>query len=69
MWIGAPTWSSTSIEKVRAKSYGYAKTMTLLEMPEDVAMAAVDSAVATEQPIVSTATARTTSSNCTTSFD
>ena len=52
MWIGALNWSSTSIEKIRAKSYGYAKTMTLLQMPEDMAMAAVDTAVATEQPIV-----------------
>ncbi len=52
MWIGAPTWSSTSIEKVRAKSYGYEKTMTLLEAPEEVAMAAVDVAVSLEQPIV-----------------
>lgn len=52
MWIGAETWSSTIIERIRAKSYGYASTMKLLEMPEDVAMAAVDSAVATKQPIV-----------------
>ena len=52
MWIGAQTWTSTDIEKIRAKSYGYAKTMTLLQMPEDVAMAAVDSAVATGHPIV-----------------
>lgn len=52
MWIGASTWSSTNIEKIRARSYGYADTMTLLEMPEDVAMAAVDAAVATSQPIV-----------------
>jgi glycine betaine/proline transport system substrate-binding protein len=52
IWIGAQTWSSTIIERIRAKSYGYAETMTLLEMPEDVAMAAVDSAVATGQPIV-----------------
>ena len=47
MWIGAQTWSSTSIERIRANSYGYAKTMTLLEMPEDVGMAAVDAAEAT----------------------
>jgi glycine betaine/proline transport system substrate-binding protein len=52
MWIGAQTWSSTSIERIRANSYGYAKTMTLLEMPEDVGMAAVDAAEATEQPVV-----------------
>jgi glycine betaine/proline transport system substrate-binding protein len=52
IWIGAQTWSSTAIERVRANSYGYAKTMTLLEMPEDVGMAAVDAAQATEQPLV-----------------
>lgn len=51
MWIGALGWSSTSIEKIRAKSYGYDKTMTLLQMPEDMAMAGVDAAVATGQPI------------------
>lgn len=52
MWIGAPTWHSTNIERVRAKSYGYDQTMTLLEAPEDVAMAAVDVAVSLEIPIV-----------------
>jgi glycine betaine/proline transport system substrate-binding protein len=52
MWIGAETWSSTSIERIRANSYGYAKTLKLLEMPEDVGMAAVDAAQATDQPLV-----------------
>ncbi len=52
IWIGAETWSSTTIEKIRAKSYGYSETLTLLEAPEDVAMAAVDAAAATGQPIV-----------------
>src|SRR5262245_1162865 len=52
MWIGAETWLSTSIEKIRAKSYGYDQTMKLLEMPEDVAMAAIDAAAATDRPIV-----------------
>ena len=52
MWIGAETWSSTTIERIRANSYGYAKTMTLLEMPEDVGMAAVDAAEATDRPMV-----------------
>jgi glycine betaine/proline transport system substrate-binding protein len=51
MWIGALGWSSTSIEKIRAKSYGYDKTMTLLQMPEDMAMAAVDAAAASGQPM------------------
>lgn len=52
MWIGASTWSSTNIELVRARSYGYDRTMTLLQAPEEVAMAAVDVAAAQEQPIV-----------------
>ncbi|WP_269582768.1 ABC transporter substrate-binding protein [Roseibium sp. Sym1] len=52
IWIGAPTWSSTEIEKIRAHSYGYDQTMSLLEMPEDVAMAAVDAAASLGRPIV-----------------
>lgn len=52
MWIGAPTWSSTGIERVRANSYGYARTMTLVEAEEEVAMAGIDAAVATDQPVV-----------------
>jgi glycine betaine/proline transport system substrate-binding protein len=52
MWIGAPSWSSTAIERIRANSYGYGKTMRLLEMPEEVGMAAVDAAVATGRPII-----------------
>ncbi|MDQ2634420.1 MAG: amino acid-binding protein [Pseudomonadota bacterium] len=52
MWIGAETWKSTGIERVRANSYGYAKTVTLVEAEEDVAMAAVDAAVATGRPMV-----------------
>lgn len=52
LWIGAPAWSSTSIERVRANSYGYAGTLDLLEMQEDVGMAAVDAADAVGRPIV-----------------
>lgn len=52
IWIGAPAWSSTAIERIRASSYGYGKTVTLLVMPEDVGMAAVDAAAATEKPLV-----------------
>lgn len=52
IWIGSNTWSSTRIERVRAKSYGYDATMMLLTMPEDQAMASVDAAVATGAPIV-----------------
>jgi glycine betaine/proline transport system substrate-binding protein len=52
LWIGANAWLSTGIERVRANSYGYAKNLTLVEAEEDVAMAAVDAAVATDQPMV-----------------
>jgi glycine betaine/proline transport system substrate-binding protein len=52
LWIGAETWSSTGIERIRANSYGYANNLTLVEAEEDVAMAAVDTAVATGRPMV-----------------
>jgi glycine betaine/proline transport system substrate-binding protein len=52
LWIGSETWSSTAIERVRANSYGYANNLDLLEMPEDVGMAAVDAAEAVDKPIV-----------------
>lgn len=52
VWIGARTWASTGIERVRANSYGWAKSVTLVEAEEDVAMAAVDAAVATGRPMV-----------------
>ena len=52
VWIGAETWKSTGIERVRANSYGYANTVALVEAEEDVAMAAVDAAVATGRPMV-----------------
>lgn len=52
MWIGDFDWSATRIERLRAKSYGYDQTMMLLTMPEDMAMASVDAAVALAKPIV-----------------
>lgn len=52
IWIGARTWTSTKIERIRARSYGYDETMQLLQMPEDVAMASVDAAEAVGRPFV-----------------
>jgi glycine betaine/proline transport system substrate-binding protein len=52
LWIGAPNWSSTGIERVRAHSYGYAKNLALVEVEEEIAMAAVDAAVAIGRPMV-----------------
>lgn len=52
MWIGASGWSSTRIERIRAKSYGFAETMELLEAEETMAAAAIDAAVAVDKPLV-----------------
>ena len=52
MWIGGAGWASTSIEKIRAKSYGYSETMTLVEMDETLALAQVDNAAAQNRNIV-----------------
>jgi glycine betaine/proline transport system substrate-binding protein len=52
MWIGAPDWSSTRIERVRAQGYGFAGTMQLLEADETIATAAIDAAVAVDKPMV-----------------
>ena len=51
IWIGAPGWASTNLEKIRGKSYGYSETMTLKEMDETLALAEVDNAVAQDQNI------------------
>jgi len=52
IWIGAPGWASTNVEKIRAKSYGYAETMNLKEIDELVALAEVDDAVEKNTDIV-----------------
>ncbi len=52
MWVGGAGWASTNIEKIRAKSYGYAETMQLKEMDEALALAEVDNAVAQDANIV-----------------
>ena len=52
IWIGAPDWTSTRIERIRAKSYGYAETMELLEAEETMATAAIDAAIAVGKPLV-----------------
>jgi glycine betaine/proline transport system substrate-binding protein len=52
MWIGAPDWASTRIERIRAEGYGFAETMQLLEAEETIATAAIDVAVAVDKPLV-----------------
>lgn len=50
LWIGAPGWASTNVEKIRAKSYGYAETMELTEIDETVAYANLDNAIKAGDP-------------------
>ncbi|NIA69340.1 amino acid-binding protein [Pelagibius litoralis] len=52
VWIGAPGWASTSVEKVRARSYGYDETMVQTEMDETLAYANLDAAIKAKQPWV-----------------
>ncbi|MEX0284603.1 MAG: glycine betaine ABC transporter substrate-binding protein [Paracoccaceae bacterium] len=52
VWIGAPGWASTNIEKIRAKSYGYDQTMELTESDETLAYANLDNAIKAGKPWV-----------------
>lgn len=45
IWIGAPGWASTNIERIRAKSYGYEETLQLQELDDTLAYANLDAAV------------------------
>lgn len=50
VWIGAPGWASTVIERIRAKSYGYDQTMDLEEYDGTVAWGALGAAVEANEP-------------------
>ena len=52
IWIGAPGWASTNVEKIRAKSYGYDQTFTLEESDETLAYANLDNAIKQNEPWV-----------------
>jgi len=52
LWIGAPGWASTNVEKVRARSYGYSETLELTEMDETLAYANLDNAIKAKKPWV-----------------
>lgn len=52
VWIGEAGWVSIPVEQVRARSYGYDKTMRLKIMEESVALAEVDAAVKGKKDIV-----------------
>jgi glycine betaine/proline transport system substrate-binding protein len=50
VWIGAPGWASTVIERIRARSYGYDEVLDLEEYDGTVAWGALGTAVANEEP-------------------
>ncbi len=50
IWIGAPGWASTNVEKIRAKSYGYDQIFELTEIDETVAYANLDTATKAGKP-------------------
>ena len=50
LWIGAPGWASTIIERVRARSYGYEETLDIEEYDETIAYANLDNAVEAGEP-------------------
>ncbi len=52
VWIGADGWGSTPIEEVRARSYGYDKTMTLRKMEEAPAHEEINVAIKDDKNIV-----------------
>jgi glycine betaine/proline transport system substrate-binding protein len=50
VWIGAPGWASTIVERVRARSYGYDATMELTEFDETLAYANLANAIEAGEP-------------------
>jgi glycine betaine/proline transport system substrate-binding protein len=52
IWIGAPGWQSTNIEKVRARDYGFADFFNLETTDEAISNAALDRAAKANKPWV-----------------
>lgn len=52
LWVGAPGWASTVIEKIRAKSYGYDQLFELTEYEETIAYANLANAASAGEPWV-----------------
>ncbi|SIS67574.1 glycine betaine ABC transporter substrate-binding protein [Neptunomonas antarctica] len=50
MWVGQPGAASTTVEIIKAKSYGYAETMNLVELDTPLNWAALDAAVKADKP-------------------
>lgn len=52
IWVGAPGWQSTNIEKVKARDYGFAEFFELQTTEEAVATASLDKAAKDNKPWV-----------------
>ncbi len=50
IWIGAPGWASTAIERIRAKSYGYDQVFELEEFDETIAWGSLATATEAKEP-------------------
>ncbi len=50
MWVGQPGAASTTVEIIKAKSYGYAETKNLVELDTPLNWAALDAAVKADKP-------------------
>ncbi len=52
LWIGAPGWASTNIEKVKARDYGYGEFFELTTIEETLVLAQLDDAISKGRPFV-----------------
>lgn len=50
VWVGAPGWASTVIEKIRARSYGYDQIFELTEYEETIAYGNLANATIAQEP-------------------
>ncbi len=51
IWAGASGWASTTIEKVRFKSFGITETFDVLEMDEELGLARIRAAAESGEPL------------------
>jgi len=52
LWVGAPGWASTNVEKVKARGYGYDQFFELTTIEETLVLAQLDDAVTKKRPFV-----------------
>jgi glycine betaine/proline transport system substrate-binding protein len=52
LWVGAPGWATTTVEKVKARDYGYGEFFELTTTDEAVALAELSKAVSNNKPYV-----------------